>query len=180
MSKIPHFLVIPFPLLEHVNPLMEFSQVLAKYGCKVTFLNTEFIQKRIMAWSSSDQHKNKNPMINTVTLTDGLSDEDDRSNPMNSLQSIKSTMPEKLPKLIEDVNTGEGEDSKISCIVISFNMGWALEVARKLGIKSALLYPASAISMACFDCIKRLIDDGIIDSDTGKSSFSICLLNSPI
>ncbi|XP_054778095.1 UDP-glycosyltransferase 83A1-like [Prosopis cineraria] len=171
MSKIPHFLVIPFPVLGHVNPLMQFSEVLAKHGCKVTFLNTEFSQKRVMAAAASSshhhQHSKNNSLIKTVTLPDGLSEDDDRSKPIEFIQSVKSTMPGKLPKLIEDVNNGEGQDSKISCIVVSMNMGGALEVAQKLGIKGAVLFPASATSMASVACVQRLIDDGIIDPETG-------------
>ena len=167
---MPHFLVIPFPVLGHVNPLMQFSQVLAKHGCKVTFLNTEYSQKR-MAKSSSEQHNNNNENpINIVTLPDGLSDDDDRSKPIEFVQSVKATMPEKLPKLIEEVNNNNGnEESKISCIVVSMNMGWALEVGHKLGIKGAVMFPGSATSNASLDCVERLIHDGIIDSETGKT-----------
>ncbi|KAK4280158.1 hypothetical protein QN277_011818 [Acacia crassicarpa] len=172
MSPIPHFLVIPFPILGHVNPLMRFSQFLVEHGCKVTFLNTEFSQKRAMAASSSsEQHnnnKNNKNSINIVTLPDGLSDEDDRNDLIEFHHSLKTTMSEKLPKLIEDVNKNNGnEESKISCIVVSVNMGWALEVGQILGIKGAVMCPPSATSMASLYCIQRLIDDGVINSETG-------------
>ncbi|KAI9083334.1 hypothetical protein K1719_034700 [Acacia pycnantha] len=184
MSPIPHFLVIPFPILGHVNPLMQFSQVLVKHGCKVTFLSTEFSQKRTMAASScSEQHNNNNNKnsINIVTLPDGLSDEDDRNDLIEFYHSLKTTMSEKLPKLIEDVNKDNGiEESKISCIVVSVNMGWALEVGHILGIKGAVMCPPSATSMASLYCIQRLIDDGVINSETGKTCFLINLFSCSI
>ncbi|RYR60479.1 hypothetical protein Ahy_A04g017545 [Arachis hypogaea] len=59
-------------------------------------------------------------------------------------------MPSMLPKLIEDINALD-TNNKITCIVATINMGWALEVGRKLGIKCALLFPASATTMGVFD-----------------------------
>ncbi|AES77648.1 putative UDP-glucuronosyl/UDP-glucosyltransferase [Medicago truncatula] len=157
MSILPHFLVIPFPVQGHVNPLMQFSQVLAKHGCKVTFLHTEFNHKRSKT-GVFEQDK-----IQVMTLPDGLESEDDRSDIKKVILSIKSTMPSKLPKLIEEVNALNVE-SKINCIVVTFNMGWALEVGHNLGIKGALLFPASATTLACGVCVHKLIEDGIIDS----------------
>lgn len=166
---IPHFLVIPYPVLGHVNPLLQFSHVLAKHGCKVTFLNTESSHKRARA--SSSESESEGSHIKFVTLPDGLGSEDDRNDPFKVLSSIKATMPDKLPKLIEDVNNALDGENKVSCIVVSINMGWALQVGRKLGIKGAVLFPASATTMASCDCIEMLIDDGIISSENGKSSY---------
>ncbi|KAI4346659.1 hypothetical protein L6164_007537 [Bauhinia variegata] len=101
-----------------------------------------------------------------VTLPDGLSPEDGRNDPLKFLLSIKTTMPPKLQKLIEDINGVDGE-SKISCIVVSMNMGWALEVGRKLGLKGSVLFPCSASTMATCTSIHSLINDGLINAEDG-------------
>lgn len=164
---IPHFLVIPYPIPGHVNPLMQLSNLLAKNNCKITFLNTEFSHKRTNN-ISKDNLKNDQPTtINFVTLPDGLEPEDNRSDHKKVIFSIKRNMPNLLPKLIEDVNDLDVEN-KISCIVVTFNMGWALEVGFNLGIKGVLLWTASATSLAYCYSIPKLIDDGIMDS-AGKN-----------
>lgn len=155
----PHFLVMPYPILGHMNPLLQFSQVLANHGCKITFLITEFNQKRM---KSEIDHLGA--QIKFVTLPDGLVPEDDRSDHKKVIFSIKSHMPPMLPKLIQDIDALDANNN-ITCIVVTVNMGWALEVGHKLGIKGALLWPASATSLATCDCIPWLIHDGIIDSD---------------
>ncbi|XP_045793675.1 UDP-glycosyltransferase 83A1-like [Trifolium pratense] len=154
---IPHFLVIPYPIQGHLNPLMQLSHLLSKHGCKITFLNTEYSHKK------TNKNEQNQQTINFVTLPDGLEPEDDRSDHKKAIFSIIKTMPSLLPKLIEDVNNLDVEN-KISCIVVTFNMGWALEVGHKLGIKGVLLWTASAITLAYCYSIPKLIDDGIIDS----------------
>ncbi|KAK7340625.1 hypothetical protein VNO77_21334 [Canavalia gladiata] len=159
---IPHFLCIPFPTQGHVNPLMQFSEVLAKHGCKVTFVNTEFNHKRTNGDGAGHENIERS-QIKLVTLPDGLEPADDRGDRVKLHLSIKSTMPHRLPKLIEDVNVLDG-NNKVTCIIVTNNMGWALQVGHKLGIKGALLCPSSAISLASLVCIPTLIHDGIIDS----------------
>ncbi|KAG5001166.1 UDP-glycosyltransferase 83A1 [Glycine soja] len=139
---------------------MQFSLLLVKHGCKVTFVHTEFSLKRT---KTSGADNLEHSQVKLVTLPDGLEAEDDRSDVTKLLLSIKSNMPALLPKLIEDINALDA-DNKITCIIVTFNMGWPLEVGHKLGIKGALLCPASATSLASAACIPKLIHDGIIDS----------------
>jgi len=163
----PHFLCLPLPIQGHVNPLMQFSLLLAKHGCKVTFVHTEFSHKRANTAGGGDNKEEAK--VELVTLPDGLDPEDDRSDVAKLLLSMKSTMPALLPKLIQDIDASDVEN-KITCIIVTINMGWALEVGHKLGIKGALLCPASATSLASAASIPKLIQDGIIDSQ-GEFSF---------
>ncbi|BAT83295.1 hypothetical protein LR48_Vigan843s001000 [Vigna angularis] len=157
---IPHFLCLPFPVQGHVNPLMQFSLLLAKHGCKVTFVHTEFSHRRANTEGGDNMEE---VLVEMVTLPDGLDPQDDRSDVAKLLFSMKSTMPALLPKLIQDIDASDIEN-KITCIIVTINMGWALEVGNKMGIKGALLSPPSATSLASVACIPNLIEDGIIDS----------------
>ncbi|BAT83297.1 hypothetical protein VIGAN_04042600 [Vigna angularis var. angularis] len=157
---IPHFLCLPLPIQGHVNPLMQFSLLLAKHGCKVTFVHTEFSNKRANTAGGDNKEE---ALVKMVTLPDGLDPQDDRSDVAKLLVSMKSTMPALLPKLIQDIDASDVEN-KITCIIVTINMGWALEVGNEMGIKGALLCPASATSLASAACIPNLIEDGIIDS----------------
>ncbi|KAK7340619.1 hypothetical protein VNO77_21327 [Canavalia gladiata] len=156
----PHFLIMPYPILGHINPLLQFSQILAQHGCKITFLITEFNQERL---NNAIDHLGSH--IKFVSLPDGLAPEDDRSDQPKVILSLRRTMPTKLHKLIQDINALNGD--KITCMIVSKNIGWALDVGHKLGIKGALLWPASATSLLSFQSIPRLINDGIIDPETG-------------
>ncbi|GAU19842.1 hypothetical protein TSUD_170680 [Trifolium subterraneum] len=163
----PHFLAIPFPILGHMNPLMQFSQVLAKHGCKITFLTSDENYNKMKTTSINDgEEKLIEPYINLVSLPDGINPQDDRKDLAKVILSTKITMSPMLPKLIEDINALDS-DNKISCIIVTKNMGWALEVAHQLGIKGALFWPASATSLVSFNSMERLVEEGIIDSQSG-------------
>jgi 2-hydroxyacylsphingosine 1-beta-galactosyltransferase len=163
----PHFLAIPFPILGHMNPLMQFSQVLAKHGCKITFLTSDENYNKMKTTSiNGGEGKLMEPYINLVSLPDGVNPQDDRKDLAKVILSTRITMTPMLPKLIEDINALDS-DNKISCIIVTKNMGWALEVAHQLGIKGALFWPASATSLVSFNSMERLVQEGIIDSQSG-------------
>lgn len=164
---ITHFLAIPYPILGHMNPLLQFSQVLANYGCKITFLTSDENYNKL---KSTTEGKIMESHIKLVSLPDGVDPEDDRKDQPKVILTTRTTMRDKLPKLIEEVNAMDS-DNKISCIIVTKNMGWALEVGHRLGIKGALFWPASATSLASFNCIQRLVDEGVIDSQSGKKYF---------
>ncbi|XLU55159.1 hypothetical protein S245_049807, partial [Arachis hypogaea] len=158
---IPHFLAIPYPILGHISPLFQFCQVLARNGYKITFLTSDDNFNRVNRAAS--EGKFVKSQMRVVSLPDGLGPEDDGSDQPKVILSIKTTMVAMLPKLIEDVNAMDS-DNKITCVIVTKNMGWALQVALNLGLKGALFWPASATSLASFDSMQRLIDEGIIDS----------------
>ncbi|KAL2329892.1 hypothetical protein Fmac_017473 [Flemingia macrophylla] len=162
---IPHFLAVPYPILGHMNPLLQFCLVLAIYGCKITFLSSDETYSKLKS-ASAGHGKVMESFIKLVSLPDGVDPEDDRKDQANVIFTTINTMRAKLPKLIEDLNALDS-DNKVSCIIVTKNMGWALDVGRQLGIKGALFWPASATSLASFNSIHRLVDEGTINSENG-------------
>ncbi|XP_054800978.1 UDP-glycosyltransferase 83A1-like [Prosopis cineraria] len=81
----------------------------------------------------------------------------------NLTESIREVMPNKLEKLIQEIN--ESDSEKISCVVADGSMGWALELAEKMRVRRALFWPASASLLALPFSIPELLHDGIIDTD---------------
>ncbi|KAM7506837.1 hypothetical protein LguiA_017290 [Lonicera macranthoides] len=159
----PHVLVLPYPAQGHVLPLMELAQSLAKRGLKVSFVNTEVIHKRIVGGLSEDVAAFGDD-FHMVTIADGLEPEEDRAAPGKLYESINRSMPLKLEELIREMNTTE-KDNKITCLIADTALGWAQEVAMKMGIQR-VAFNASAAAMAALGfTIPKLIEDGIINQD---------------
>ncbi|XP_076956272.1 UDP-glycosyltransferase 83A1-like [Bidens hawaiensis] len=155
-----HVLVIPYPAQGHVIPLMEVSRSFIRNGLKVTFVNTEFIHKRVTsAWSDIDV---PNDLMNMVTISDGLGPCDNRDDIGLLTKAMFELMPAKLEELINDIN--KNNEDKFTCIVADFCMGWVGKVARKMGIRLAIFTPCSAAVVAVAMSIQKLIDDEVIDT----------------
>ncbi|XP_076903508.1 UDP-glycosyltransferase 83A1-like [Bidens hawaiensis] len=159
MAK-PHVLIIPYPAQGHVIPTLELAQRLAKQGIKVTFINTEVNNKLVTSnWLDKDSFGD---LILMVSIPDGLEPWKDRSDLCKLTLSILQTMPNKLEELVEKIN--KEDNNKVTCVIADDCMGWAIRVAKKMGIRRAAFWPASVATLASILSFQKLIDDGIINN----------------
>ncbi|KAL7256589.1 hypothetical protein ACSBR1_010513 [Camellia fascicularis] len=157
----PHVLAIPYPAQGHVLPMLELMQCLAKHGFKVTFVNTEFTQERVInALAGKDCIENH---IHLISIPDGLKPWEDRNELGKLTEAIVQVMPGKLEELIEKINGSDND--KITCIIADQLLGWALDVAEKMQIKRVAFWPAAAALLALKFSIPALLDDGIINDN---------------
>ncbi|KAJ4707330.1 UDP-glycosyltransferase [Melia azedarach] len=161
-TTLPHVLVISFPGQGHVIPLLEFSQCLAKHGCRVTFVNPDYTHKRVL---ESLEGKNYiDEKIHLVSIKDGLEPPENGKANVKFMEKMLEVLPGKLEELIEDISKREGE--RIDCVIASGATGWAIEVAQKMKIRRrAVVWSAAAASLAFALSVSKLIDDGIIDEN---------------
>ena len=162
MGRQPHVLVIPVPAQGHVAPLMKLSHWIVDHGIKVTFVNTEFIHAKLTA-SMPVKNEEKSP-IRLVSIPDGLEPGDDRNDLTKLTESVLKFMPAHFKDLIEKINKSD-DDDQISCVIADTTVGWALEVAEKMGIKRAAFSPVGAGFLAFVLHIPKLIEDGILDAE---------------
>ncbi|KAI3503256.1 hypothetical protein L1887_31695 [Cichorium endivia] len=156
-----HVLVIPYPAQGHVIPIMELAQRLVKQGIKVTFVNTEATHKLVT--SNYVEKDGLADLMQMVSIPDGLEPWEDKNDTCKLNKSILQTMPGKLEELINTIN--KEDNNKVTCIIADDCMGWAIRVAKKMGIKGAAFWPASVCTLASALSFQKLIDDGIIDNN---------------
>ncbi|CAH1413194.1 unnamed protein product [Lactuca virosa] len=140
---------------------MELAQRLVKDGLKVTFVNTEAIHKVVT--SNLVQNDGSMDLMNMVSIPDGLEPWENRNDQSKLAKSIVESMPSKLEELVEMIN--KKDSNKVTCIIADDSMGWALRVAKKMGMKRAAFWPAAATTLATMMCSQKLIDDKVINKD---------------
>ncbi|TVU30728.1 hypothetical protein EJB05_22363, partial [Eragrostis curvula] len=171
-APAPHALVIPYPAQGHVIPLLELAHALVDHGFAVTFANSEFNHDRVVAVMSSSEKKNcddAGPLgrIRLAAVPDGMEPGEDR----NNLVRLTVLMNEHMAPAVEQlILRSRAEERPITCMVTDYNLGmWALDVARRTGIKSTVIWPASAAVLATLLSIPKLMEDNIIDSRDGSA-----------
>jgi hypothetical protein len=128
---------------------MQLSHRLVEHGIEVTFDNTEANHALVLDG------------IHLVGVPDGLADGDDRKDIGKLADALSRHMPGYLEELVRRVEASEG--TKISWLIADQGMGWAFEVAKKLGIRAPCFWSGSAAFLASLFRVPQLIQDGVID-----------------
>ncbi|KAK1308444.1 UDP-glycosyltransferase 83A1 [Acorus calamus] len=160
----PHAVVIPYPAQGHVIPLMELSHCLVDRGFSITFVNTHFDHARLLA-SLPDPRAETGP-LRLVSIPDGLEPGANRNDLGRLTLAIEEHMPGHLEELIQAVSA-EPERGPVTCVITEQCMPWALDVAKKMGLRAAAFWPASAATLVMNFNIPNMINDGTIDTNEG-------------
>ncbi|XVF50002.1 hypothetical protein PTKIN_Ptkin04bG0060700 [Pterospermum kingtungense] len=113
---------------------------------------------------SVPQKAEEQSLISLVSLPDGLELEDDRTDSVKLNESVHRAMPGYLEDFILKINK-TNIDEQITCVVADTAVGWALELAKKPGIKSVAVWPAGGACLALALHVQQLIEAEIIDND---------------
>ncbi|ERM99958.1 hypothetical protein AMTR_s00110p00118250 [Amborella trichopoda] len=139
----PHAPVISYPAQGHIIPRMEFSNRMVKHGFTITFVNTDYNHKHVL--EAAKTHPQDPP-------GDG-------------------TGPVRLVSIPDGLVPGApGADR--NQLVAGVSMGWALDVAKRLGIARAAVWPAATGCLTMHLKIPELVQNGVL---YGACSFSFLL-----
>ncbi|XWS51206.1 hypothetical protein CRYUN_Cryun12cG0157100 [Craigia yunnanensis] len=162
MDRQPHALVLPFPGQGHIVPIMKLALQIAAHGVKVTFVNTEFIHEKMMV--SLPEKAEERSLISFVSLPDGLDLEDDRADLVKLTESVHRTMPAYLEEFILKIKQSNINE-QITCVIADTAVGWAHEMAKKLGLEAVAFWPSAGAGLAIALHIPQLLEAGLINND---------------
>ncbi|CAN6477296.1 unnamed protein product [Victoria cruziana] len=178
MAPIPHALVIPFGGQGHVGVLMELSHRLADNGILLTFVYGEHLYRKVMAGLPENFCSDYVGRIRLVTMPDGLPTDEDLQD-FDKVFSV--TQDPRTPSFVEHLilKTNENDEHKITFVIADGAMGFLLDVAKKLNLPRAALWPSSW-SLATVLNIEILINDGVIDQNVFQTGDSMVQLSQGI
>ncbi|XP_019199909.1 PREDICTED: UDP-glycosyltransferase 83A1-like [Ipomoea nil] len=150
-----HIVVVTYPLQGHAAPMVKLSQKIAEQGVKVTFVTTEFTSAGI-AESMGDGER-----FRVVSVPDGLEAGDDRNDQRKVSEGVRRVMGGELEKLLL---VKDNDDEKVSGVVVDVPLGWALDIPKKMGIKTAVYWGSTPGCLALGLKIPQLIEGNVIDN----------------
>jgi hypothetical protein len=149
----PHAVLVPFSGQGHVNALMNLAQLLAMRGFFITFINTEFIHKRLLEVS-----RNSQSLVSLVTRGDPELEQRGwrirfLSIPGTSNVEDDLVTLQKLGPALEHLLLRTAEEDKsssfppITCIVSDcIMMSCTEQVATSLKVPRAIFWPTCAVA----------------------------------
>ncbi|CAN6315756.1 unnamed protein product [Urochloa humidicola] len=162
MAK-PHVLVLPLPAQGHVTPLMELSHRLVDHGFEVTFVNTEAHHALVLGALEAAGGAAALAGIHLASVPDGVADEVDRRKDISKLiDSYNRHMPGHLERLIAGMEAAGRP--KVKWLVADVCVWWSFDIAIRLGIRVASIWPASVACLAINLKIPKLTEEGFLDN----------------
>ncbi|PON32826.1 UDP-glucuronosyl/UDP-glucosyltransferase [Parasponia andersonii] len=171
----PHAACIPFPSQSHIKAMLKFAKLLHQKGFYITFVNTEFNQKRFLKTTCLDDHDHSNNLFlrglsdfRFETIPDGLppSDPDSTQDIPSLCDSTRRNFSAPFLQLIKKIN----ENSKasinvpyVSCIVSDGFMTFAVEsAAQQLGIPLVKFFSIAACGLMGLRQYRPLLEKGLV------------------
>eukprot|EP00253_Pinus_taeda_P026556 PITA_26556 len=170
----PHALMFPFPAQGHIQAMMQLAKVLYARGFYITFVNTEYIQQRLLRSGSIDSVKPR-PDFRFETISDGLPAEHVRTSKLPELcRSLTDNVPLYFDMLIDKIKhlQTQGVVPPLTCIVSDGLLSFPQKTARKLGIPRVAFWTHSACGFSTYFFMPLLVDNGYIPLKDEK-----CLTN---
>ncbi|XVF50008.1 hypothetical protein PTKIN_Ptkin04bG0061000 [Pterospermum kingtungense] len=159
MTGKSHVLVIPIAAQGHVSSLVKLSLQIAAHGVKVTFVNSESTHEKIMA-SMPAKHDDEDESLLSFASIAEVSE-------LENEESKRKVKTDQLKKLIEKINQKYGTNNEqiISCVIADISAGWALEVAKNMGIEGVGVHTAGPAGLALSLRVQQLIEAGILGEE---------------
>ncbi|WOG82601.1 hypothetical protein DCAR_0101766 [Daucus carota subsp. sativus] len=171
-NKKPHAVCIPFPAQGHINPMLKLATLLHHKGFHVTFVNTEFNQKRLL--NSRGPHSLDGlPDFCFEAIPDGLSPFDENENATQSPEALFSSIPKSclspLRQLLEKLNGKSGSRPPVSCVIADAIMSFATIAAREIGVPCVCFRTSPGMVYLLTLHYRKLVEKGLLPMKDGSS-----------
>ncbi|XVF83814.1 hypothetical protein PTKIN_Ptkin16aG0523300 [Pterospermum kingtungense] len=164
MGQQPHVLVFPLPIQGHVNSMFKLAELLALTGFKVTFLNSEHTHERLVKFANITSQFARYQGFEFRTITDGLPDDHPRSGNwfLEMFDAMETKTKQSLREMLLNINP------PVDCIIGDGFLGFALDVAKELGIPMIYFRTSSACCFWAYYSIPDIIQAGELPIRDGE------------
>ncbi|XP_022868028.1 7-deoxyloganetic acid glucosyltransferase-like, partial [Olea europaea var. sylvestris] len=177
----PHVLIFPLPIQGPVKCMLKLAELFCINGLKVTFLNSQHIQRCLSSCTNIESYFQRYPNFRFETVPDGLPEDNPRtaSEFFEMLDSMKAVS---VPLIHEMVTSGPNSENPITCIVADGVFCFAVDIAKQIGVPLLYFDTISPCGLWTYLCLPKLIEaaefpfkgdnlDEIVVNAPGKEGF---------
>lgn len=173
-----HVVCVPYPTQGHIRPMLKLAQLLHSKGIHITFVNTEYNQRRLLRASGTHTHSlDVDPFFRFETIPDGLppSDDADSTQDIPALShAVLNYFVEPFKELIVRLNDPLSGLPQVTFIISDCIMPFTFHASKQLGgIPLVWFWTASACGFLGYLQYRPLINYGIVPFK-GMALLSIC------
>lgn len=156
----PHVLFFPLPFQGPVNCMLKLAEIFCLNGFRVTFLNTEYVHRRLVSYSDLGRRFERYPNLRFATVADGLPEDNPRTGDqllvlLNSMEAVSK------PVFKEIVNSGSRDDEfPLTCIIVDGAFFYAADIAQEIGIPLLFFDTISPCSLWTLLSLPNMIKAG--------------------
>lgn len=145
--------------------MLKLAELVSIAGLHVTFLNSDFIQRRLLKNTDIQARFQGYPGFRFKTISDGLPDDHPRSGDqiVELFNSINATT---VPLFREMMKSGRlssnGNGLPVTCLIADGVLSFAIDAAKEIGIMSISFRTISACCFWTYFCTPHLVEAGAL------------------
>lgn len=164
-SPPPHVLIFPLPLQGPVNCMLKMAELfcLTDDDIHVTFLNTEYIQQRLLSYSDVESTFKPYPNFQFRTIPDGLPEDNPRTGSQirNLLESMEVVSVPLFQEMVKSsTQLGPNSENPITCIIADGIFSFAVEIVKEIHVPLIYFDTISPCGLWTYLCVPKLLDSG--------------------
>ncbi|KAJ1382142.1 UDP-glycosyltransferase family, conserved site [Sesbania bispinosa] len=156
-----HVLIFPCPAQGHVNSMLKLAELLSLYNVHVTFLNTEYIHKRLIRFGDIQALSECCPELQFKTIPDFCS-QDHHPGFGDRIGDVILSINSYAKPLLRDIllqSRGNGRIPKVSCIIVDGIFGTLTnDLPAQFGIQLIHFRTISACCFWAYLCVPTLLE----------------------
>ncbi|XP_057824662.2 7-deoxyloganetin glucosyltransferase [Cryptomeria japonica] len=166
-----HALLLPFPAQGHITPLMQLANILISNHIVVTFVNTDFLEKRL---NHTFTH-----YLRFESFPDGLPPDHVRTLKLPELcESLQKHAPFHVHNIVEKIEQSV-HVPPLTIIIADGVFSFTQQIADKFGVPRVAFWTTSACGFSAYYYMPLLIHHGYIplkdDRDRYKNDVITCI-----
>ncbi|XP_021289554.1 7-deoxyloganetic acid glucosyltransferase-like [Herrania umbratica] len=177
--RVPHVVLLPFPSLGHIKPMLSLAELLSHASFQVTFLNPQQIHDRLLLSMDMPAFHRRHPEFEFLSMPDPVRPSRDRPPPglfslHDKILSLGSVIKPALGELLISFNQEKGRRQPATCIIADGLLSSpVIDVSEQFEIPFFPLRTLSACCIWAYFNLPKLVEEGdvpfqVADEDMDK------------